>query len=346
MALTEPQLMRETTLHVAVRDGNFRPVKKIVKNVADVDFLNKNRQTPAHLAVKKGHWRILRLLLDHGASPLATDISGKSVLELAILREDENIQAFNAFTETGRVESNYYIIMAIACGTPLANFKSMICRDRKFNQWKEDYLTRACESGNNEIVRELIGRGVSPNINIRVSGCCPIVQAARYGGRDTVGILLAAGAVDLSDRDGDSAVTGAIIGHDMDLLKHLLGIGFQPVSQTGTHCVQAAVDYYLCDRFFHIANICPLTSVSMDEDQSLEESFAPLRMGGFFLKSEDRRFKVQTSEHVRSLASVARHSIRMLLGKANGPSLFVVVQHLNVPDEIKTKILNDDIDDS
>jgi ankyrin repeat protein len=97
-----------SALHIAVSQGNIRMVKLLLDRDADVGLLNKDGQTPLHLAVSataesgkryggsssvefKEAEKTIRLLMQAGADIHATDDSGRSVLVTAVATGSEAV---------------------------------------------------------------------------------------------------------------------------------------------------------------------------------------------------------------------------------------------------------------
>ena len=70
-------------IHYAAEAGNIDCVELLLKNDADVDVVDNNRQTPLHFAAESAQPRICKAFLNHSASPNAKDRSGNTPLHLA-----------------------------------------------------------------------------------------------------------------------------------------------------------------------------------------------------------------------------------------------------------------------
>ncbi|XP_050786791.1 B-cell lymphoma 3 protein [Gopherus flavomarginatus] len=77
----------DTALHIAVAQGNLpiaqRLVSLFLQGQRDLDIYNNLRQTPLHLAVITTQPSLVKLLLSHGASPMALDRHGQTSVHLA-----------------------------------------------------------------------------------------------------------------------------------------------------------------------------------------------------------------------------------------------------------------------
>ncbi len=74
-------------LFSAVRDGSTDEVERLLGMGARADAVNFAGTSPLHVAVKRGHGEILRLLLDNGADPESSHgPGGTTVLHTAVTR--------------------------------------------------------------------------------------------------------------------------------------------------------------------------------------------------------------------------------------------------------------------
>ncbi|TFJ97210.1 B-cell lymphoma 3 protein [Platysternon megacephalum] len=77
----------DTALHIAVAQGNLPVAQRLVslflQGQRDLDIYNNLRQTPLHLAVITTQPSMVKLLLSHGASPMALDRHGQTSAHLA-----------------------------------------------------------------------------------------------------------------------------------------------------------------------------------------------------------------------------------------------------------------------
>lgn len=67
---------KDTDLHKAAHLGDFQHAFRLITNGASVNILDGRGRTPLHVAAKSHQWRIIQLLLDHGAQIDSRDKSG------------------------------------------------------------------------------------------------------------------------------------------------------------------------------------------------------------------------------------------------------------------------------
>ena len=85
-----------TALHMAVFRDQFEIAEIIIKNGADVNFINFNAdgQNPLHLAATKNYPKIIKMLIDYGAEIHARNIQGDDALQLSLhLQRHENFKS-------------------------------------------------------------------------------------------------------------------------------------------------------------------------------------------------------------------------------------------------------------
>ncbi|XP_036344915.1 protein TANC2-like, partial [Rhagoletis pomonella] len=76
-----------TALWLAVKEGHWAVVEKLIQNGADIDEpVTTARKTPLMIAAEEGHIELLELLIDRGASLEAQDEEGFTALSWACLR--------------------------------------------------------------------------------------------------------------------------------------------------------------------------------------------------------------------------------------------------------------------
>ena len=75
-----------TALHMAVFRDQFEIAEIIIKNGADVNFINFNAdgQNPLHLAATKNHPKVIKMLIEHGAEINTRNIQGYDALQISL----------------------------------------------------------------------------------------------------------------------------------------------------------------------------------------------------------------------------------------------------------------------
>lgn len=71
-------------IHCAAERGRYVSVQTLLEHHSPVDPIDKNQQTPLHLAARNGHAEIVKLLLQTGAQIDRRTLHGDNCLDLAI----------------------------------------------------------------------------------------------------------------------------------------------------------------------------------------------------------------------------------------------------------------------
>ncbi len=87
-------LCNGTALSESVERGHYQIVKLLLQHGAKCNIKQGKHGSVFYSAVKKSHVDILDIMLKHGADPYLVDYDNKNVLELAVSRSDENIAEF------------------------------------------------------------------------------------------------------------------------------------------------------------------------------------------------------------------------------------------------------------
>ncbi|EPZ30918.1 ankyrin [Rozella allomycis CSF55] len=75
---------REELLRESCALGNLEAVQKFIEAGVDVNSQNKvNKWTALHWSAHRGHFKIVKYLLDHGGDPSITNFDGKTAIDLA-----------------------------------------------------------------------------------------------------------------------------------------------------------------------------------------------------------------------------------------------------------------------
>ncbi|XP_059691301.1 B-cell lymphoma 3 protein-like [Gavia stellata] len=198
----------DTALHIAVAQGALGAARRLVglflQGGRELDVYNRLRQTPLHLAVITGQPGLVRLLVAHGASPMALDRLGRTAAHLACesrsprcLREllrpgprgDPDLQARNyegltplhVAVSSGARES-VLLLLEHGADVDAVDIKS-----------GRSPLLHAVESNSLEMAELLIQRGASVNAQ-SYAGCTALHAAAGRGLLGVLRLLLRSGA--------------------------------------------------------------------------------------------------------------------------------------------------------
>lgn len=175
---------RNTPLHMVTKKGSLVAVETLVDNGANINIQNNEGDSPLHIAVKKVFSDIVILLINNGANMCALNYEHmESILHLTI-KEAKNENDIIALLE-------------------------LISMDQiNINAQDADGhnpLHMACINGHTNIVRFLIDHGADPNIQNH-EGNTPLHIAAEYGYTEIIHILINSGArTDIKNHKGLTA---------------------------------------------------------------------------------------------------------------------------------------------
>jgi ankyrin repeat protein len=198
-----------TALLYAVRGGCYECLQSLIASGADVNTPTPEGVTPLMIALDNDHNDVAKLLLDRGANPNLWDWWGRTPLYIAIDRREAVIAPLRTGLVTIRtvrppaeprassgppVSSLEMINILLAAGVDLDPQLNMHRPSRGGNSGRfvEEFyntgctpLLRATIAGDVEVVRTLLDKGASPNIE--GMGLTPFLVAAGVGtgGRGT-----------------------------------------------------------------------------------------------------------------------------------------------------------------
>ena len=233
-----------TALHHAVRMNDRARAESLIEAGASVTAANKYGVTALSLAATNGDPAMMELLLNAGADPNTTIVEGETVLMHA--------------ARTGNPD----VVRLLVNRGAYVNGR---------DDWKgQTPLMWAAAENNVDTVKTLVELGADINARqsdedtprqIRYTNCScprggmtPLMFAARQGAQETVRALVQAGAlVDLTNPDGVSALTMAIISGEYDTAALLveLGANVNLVDRTGRGPLFAAVDMNTMEWIFN-----------------------------------------------------------------------------------------------
>lgn len=68
----------------AAKSGDMETAERFLTRRGDlVNCTNDDRETPLHMAVQNGHYKMVQVLLAHGANPNAIDRQGVTPIQIA-----------------------------------------------------------------------------------------------------------------------------------------------------------------------------------------------------------------------------------------------------------------------
>ncbi|XP_018569762.1 uncharacterized protein LOC108909819 [Anoplophora glabripennis] len=180
-------------LHLAAKRGHWEMVKFLVELGANVNFRDSDNKTPLYVAAKYRRWDTVRYLAEHGADVNVSNSDDITALHLAA--EYGNLDTVLCLVEHGadvNVKDNN------------GNTALYLAVDSEINQDDALHLDVECDRLN--VVRYLLEHGVVVNIRNNNANTA-LHQAAKCRVWDTVKHLVERGAkINVKDNDGYTAL--------------------------------------------------------------------------------------------------------------------------------------------
>lgn len=261
----------------AAADGNLPVARQALRDKADVEARNEDRQTPLVVATKAKQTEVAILLLEAGADPDAKDTLSDSAflyagaegygdILRATLRHGANVKSTNRFGGTALIPASEHghtdtVRILINAGVPLDHVN-----DLGWTAMLEAIVLSDGSAAQVDVVRQLIGAGADPTIRDR-NGRTPrslaaakgydeivdliddaeeirergqrLITAARAGKTDQVEKLLDQHAsIAARDQTSATALVAAAYGNHVGIAEQLMRAGADPNAKDET--VQSA----------------------------------------------------------------------------------------------------------
>lgn len=182
-----------TALLYAARDGCYECVEALIEHGADVNVPTPQGVTPLLIALDNDNNDIAKLLLDHGAKPGVWDWWGRTALYIAVDRHDGGSSGGGLKVPVDPRHSAHFSSMDIIRYLLAANVDPSPelrmhrpTRGGYTGRFSDPLLDTGCTPllratlGNDiEVVKALLAKGASPNVN--AMGVTPFLVAAGIG---------------------------------------------------------------------------------------------------------------------------------------------------------------------
>ncbi|KAL2784708.1 hypothetical protein BJX66DRAFT_343796 [Aspergillus keveii] len=190
----------DTGLAIAARMGNEELVAQLIRKGAQLNLLNSLLQAPIHHAASNGHEKVVRLLVEAGASvddEAADDTPLRLAANVGHVGIVKSLLASGAAIDQIR-DGDTSVQTALGCAVSRGNIELTKIlleagADLEKGLYSPPYV--AAGKGNEELVRLLLSHGADPN---RGSGHCkdetPFLAASCNGHERIIEILAQAGA--------------------------------------------------------------------------------------------------------------------------------------------------------
>lgn len=201
-------------MHVAARCGRIKVIDLLLEDGANPQQKAKDGDTALHLACKYGHYRVVKVLLDHVREKKGPNecslyinmvtVKGESALHYAARLNASRIRELDEELELSKEEIGVSIVKLLLDGGASTS--------RLTKEANETAFHYTCREGNNDILKEMLGR-LGPVECQRAlnrqsnKGWSPLLIASRRGHTEVVKTLLEYHArVDVFDTDGRSGL--------------------------------------------------------------------------------------------------------------------------------------------
>jgi ankyrin repeat protein len=207
-------------LHHAARRGRVEIMTMLLDAGADINAVDKDRNTACHVAIWNDQFDALKLLVERGAnlSVVDSDSNGRSLLSIvAQYGKDERfaVLLLDAGAPLDRL-SNDLLLMSMLLVNSVAVFNRLLARGVNFTTMRDErgatlchYVARNVTSEND--FRFLVNVwGYDAVHAVEDNGRTPLHWAASFGNDSAVRVLVECGAeIDRQDNDGRTALIDA-----------------------------------------------------------------------------------------------------------------------------------------
>ena len=237
VALTDNRI-GSTALHFAAdsSDNSCEILRCLIENGADVNGVNKVKQTPLMKAAKSGHINALTLLIKHGADVDLQDSDGYKALHFAVFGSDISSEILSCLIGSGadvnaRTNNGVTPLMIAAeeghinAVTSLVKCGANVHLHDKDGQRALHHAMQSPQASICEVLSCLIKNGADVNAHT-FHNETPLMLASRDDHVNVVTFLIKHGAdVDLQDKDGDTALHYAASSSLPEIVETLLNLG-------------------------------------------------------------------------------------------------------------------------
>ena len=239
-ALSNPNINdknKNTSLHAAV-DGRCRKkyIQAIINHFADINAINKNKQTALMLACEEGNVDAINVLLKNRADLDIANADGDTCLHVVargdyvkeiihtLVNHGANVNTKNMFNETPLMKANKKGNINVTKELLNAGADHKII-DGYGNTW----IHWAIDGGyRQELIRTMIDHGADVNA-MNEHNETAIMTACRTGNVDALELLLSVGAnVNAMNKHGETALMTACKNGHVDAIELLLSVGANP----------------------------------------------------------------------------------------------------------------------
>ncbi|XP_046585248.1 ankyrin repeat domain-containing protein 50-like [Haliotis rubra] len=185
-------------LHVACLGGNEDFVEDLLsREIADIDSRDARERTPVMYAAEKGNKKVVDLLVSKGCNLSVVDDLGRNILHAACFGDNEDIVKDLVSRGIADIDSRDNQGRTPAMYAAEKGYKKVVdlLVSKGCNLSVVDYLGRnilhfACSGDNEDIVKDLLSRGIADIDSRDDRGRPPAMYAAEIGNKKVVDLLV------------------------------------------------------------------------------------------------------------------------------------------------------------
>ena len=207
----DPEFSRKATnlrFFTAIRKNDLKTLSEILNNgLVDVNQTNKWGNTPLKIALTHLNYKMIKLLVDHGADLEAKDKHGKTILDHAI--EQAHLPTMKMLIEAGaNVEENQDAINKL---------------EKEVAQ--QEFL-KALNQNDIQKVTQLLETGLINTNKYNTDGTTPLEKSLTFLSTDMAKLLIKYGAdLEAEDDNGHTFLDRAIEAKNLSKIKTLVNLG-------------------------------------------------------------------------------------------------------------------------
>lgn len=234
-------LYGSSALHFTAMKGGVALARYLCESNAEVEAVDKWRQTPMILGAWGGHVEMIKVLCEFGAQVNTCDREGKTPLL---------VSAFHGHTNTVRIlcenganidmpDSFSQNALMMACqhdeGMEVVQLLVELgCNKNMTDQHNRCCLLIAASCGHVNMVRTLCDAGANKEVT-DVRGQTALLKAAREGHLECLRLLVEAGGnKDIADKEGNNSLLWAFRRNDQDAIRYLGELGVKEIKGDAT----------------------------------------------------------------------------------------------------------------
>ena len=211
-----------TPLHYAVCSGDCNKISQLLKEGADISYVNATHGSALHAAVRLGNFDVVKLLFDNGIDVVIDAVTDSEYItplyrnSTALFDAVTAYNTYSYYNVDGKRDKCLQVIRLLLERGANPNIQQK-CKMTAV-QW-------AAQAGAAEVVEVFLK--FNANVNTKNNkGVTPLMSAVISGVMETVCMLIEAGSdINAVAKGGGTALTYAVYYGHLDIAKYLIGNG-------------------------------------------------------------------------------------------------------------------------